>query len=328
MLIGVLVLVILSTLVEGAGAGAGSADLTVLSPSGAGVALSITPGEYRYYSIEDVGPSTDVHITWPPSSRCYVHISSVRDPRAAGWVLSPGSHLGMSGCSRAAPCSVGQGDCNSDSDCAGTLRCYMRSTSDGDSNFPPCILPGNLIVDSDVCYDPTLTASTCPQWEPLTSSEKTVHGSSTGFISIAIYAPGHNDFAMFEGQQYAPMDDVERSLPLPEKEAIPAGGNGWLQIGSWRIGAPLLRSCPDACSSHGTCNEATGVCACASGYIGSNCATVLAVAAPGTTLLVPSVTPTSFTVARLTYIYYSLPNIPAYASVVITVKPTSGDPDV
>ena len=87
------------------------------------------------------------------------------------------------------------------------------------------------------------------------------------------------------------------------------------------------KACPDDCSSHGTCNEATGVCACASGYTGSNCATAVAVPA-GTTTLVSAVTSTPFTVGDKAYVYYTLPNVPSSASVVITVTATTGDPDV
>ena len=69
------------------------------------------------------------------------------------------------------------------------------------------------------------------------------------------------------------------------------------------------------------------MCACASGYTGSNCAT--AVAAPvGTTTLVSAVTSNPFTVGDKAYVYYTLPNVASTASVVITVTATTGDPDV
>jgi hypothetical protein len=60
---------------------------------------------------------------------------------SAGWGTGIPStvvleNLGGSGCTSSAPCSACQGDCDSDSDCAGDLRCFQRDTGE---KVPGCV---------------------------------------------------------------------------------------------------------------------------------------------------------------------------------------------
>lgn len=60
---------------------------------------------------------------------------------------------GGSGCSPAVPCGECQGDCDSDDDCAGLLKCFQRSSSD--EVVPGCTKGGAGDVRThDYCYNP------------------------------------------------------------------------------------------------------------------------------------------------------------------------------
>ena len=63
------------------------------------------------------------------------------------WV--PVINDGYTGCTSTAPCSHGQGDCDSDDDCAGSLICFQRSYGE--------LMPGldfdRVRFDFDVCVD-------------------------------------------------------------------------------------------------------------------------------------------------------------------------------
>ena len=56
--------------------------------------------------------------------------------------------LGADYCTPSAPCNECQGDCDSDADCAGKLKCFQR---DNDVMIPGCGTRG--VADSDYCYD-------------------------------------------------------------------------------------------------------------------------------------------------------------------------------
>ena len=47
----------------------------------------------------------------------------------------PMTNLGGSGCTSAKPCSECKGDCDSDADCKGYLKCFQR---DGYKHVPGC----------------------------------------------------------------------------------------------------------------------------------------------------------------------------------------------
>lgn len=60
-----------------------------------------------------------------------------------------------------------RGDCDSDNDCYGGLKCYQRGH--GDPTPPGCKFPSNwntaYIIDADFCYDPTkLKGNNYAQW--------------------------------------------------------------------------------------------------------------------------------------------------------------------
>jgi hypothetical protein len=67
-----------------------------------------------------------------------------------------GQELGWEGCTSSNPCSVGQGDCDNDSECAGGLKCFRRSNS---VDLPQNFQNGNLVAGSDMCYDPNVEAT-------------------------------------------------------------------------------------------------------------------------------------------------------------------------
>lgn len=54
---------------------------------------------------------------------------------------------GWSGCSTSSPCGKCEGDCDSDSHCAGSLKCYSRN---GKQAIPGC--SGSGISGGDYCY--------------------------------------------------------------------------------------------------------------------------------------------------------------------------------
>jgi len=61
-------------------------------------------------------------------------------------------NLGGSGCTKAKPCAMCQGDCDSDSDCRGALECFQRS---GYTAIHGCGIGGAGDTNNyDYCYDP------------------------------------------------------------------------------------------------------------------------------------------------------------------------------
>jgi hypothetical protein len=57
---------------------------------------------------------------------------------------------GWSGCTPSKQCQVGEADCDSDSDCAGSLRCFERSGSESVPGLDVSGLPNGM----DPCYQP------------------------------------------------------------------------------------------------------------------------------------------------------------------------------
>ena len=50
-------------------------------------------------------------------------------------------------------CDVCTGDCDSDNDCDGSMRCAQRSTADGSENVPACdFADGNRYATDDFCF--------------------------------------------------------------------------------------------------------------------------------------------------------------------------------
>ena len=64
-------------------------------------------------------------------------------------------NLGASGCTSSAPCAACAGDCDSDRDCAGNLKCFQRNTN---GPGPPGCAASGIYNDYDYCYDPDLQA--------------------------------------------------------------------------------------------------------------------------------------------------------------------------
>ncbi|KAK3287559.1 hypothetical protein CYMTET_4937 [Cymbomonas tetramitiformis] len=63
------------------------------------------------------------------------------------------TNLGGSGCTSSAPCSACSGDCDYDTDCAGSLVCFQRA---GTEAVPGCTSGGSGDYSSyDYCYDST-----------------------------------------------------------------------------------------------------------------------------------------------------------------------------
>jgi len=67
--------------------------------------------------------------------------------------------------SNAFPLQACQGDCDNDSDCAGSLKCFQR---DGREEVPGCIGKGQR--KSDYCYDDSAPDTPAPTATPVTSS--------------------------------------------------------------------------------------------------------------------------------------------------------------
>lgn len=79
--------------------------------------------------------------------------------RDDAWQDSSASRLtiknkGWTGCTSSSPCPACEGDCDSDSDCAGHLKCFQRNGNG--QGVPGCSASG-LANDYDYCYDPTIT---------------------------------------------------------------------------------------------------------------------------------------------------------------------------
>ena len=74
-------------------------------------------------------------------------------------VKPPGQvkNLGWSGCSSSTPCAACAGDCDSDSDCAGHLKCFQRNGNG--QRVPGCSAAG-LKSSVDYCYDPNHNQAT------------------------------------------------------------------------------------------------------------------------------------------------------------------------
>ena len=67
--------------------------------------------------------------------------------------------LGGSGCTSGSPCGLCNGDCDSDGDCSGTLKCFQRSTSS--EQVPGCNIGGvGDVASHDYCYA-TASCSAC-----------------------------------------------------------------------------------------------------------------------------------------------------------------------
>ena len=67
---------------------------------------------------------------------------------------NPGSMVnkGVSGCKSSAPCSKCQGDCDSDAECTGQLKCYQRNNK---KKITGCTPGGAGDTNGyDYCYDP------------------------------------------------------------------------------------------------------------------------------------------------------------------------------
>jgi len=72
------------------------------------------------------------------------------------------SDKGGSYCTSTHPCGVCDGDCDSDNDCQGHLRCWERNT--GGSIQPDC--GGSGSGATDYCYDPYFHRSEDPISRP------------------------------------------------------------------------------------------------------------------------------------------------------------------
>ena len=67
--------------------------------------------------------------------------------------------IGKDACSSGS-CNLCEGDCDSDSDCNGSLRCYQRNTNE---SVPGCT--GNPYGAWDYCYDTDAPPRPCPSDE-------------------------------------------------------------------------------------------------------------------------------------------------------------------
>jgi hypothetical protein len=89
-------------------------------------------------------------ITWPViyyMDRDHVH--RLDDGKISHSLPSTGSGYG-SECTSSYPCSVCEGDCDSDSDCFGSLRCWQRSGGRASNDCKGSMGPSG----HDYCYDP------------------------------------------------------------------------------------------------------------------------------------------------------------------------------
>ena len=63
---------------------------------------------------------------------------------------------GPDGCSRSSPCSLCEGDCDKDTDCEGSLKCFQRKKET--DIVPGCASSGYVRTsgsDHDYCYNPS-----------------------------------------------------------------------------------------------------------------------------------------------------------------------------
>jgi len=60
-------------------------------------------------------------------------------------------------CNRTHPCEICEGDCDSDEQCKGDLKCFMRDGESDELSVPGC--SGSVQGTKDYCYDPSLSAS-------------------------------------------------------------------------------------------------------------------------------------------------------------------------
>lgn len=61
---------------------------------------------------------------------------------------------GASGCSVGSPCGLGQGDCDHDDECSGTLSCFQRNSGE---SIPGLAGLAAVPANYDFCYDPAWT---------------------------------------------------------------------------------------------------------------------------------------------------------------------------
>jgi hypothetical protein len=69
--------------------------------------------------------------------------------------LAEAINYGGTGCTPENPCGVGEGDCDSDNDCFGELKCFQKES---DASIPGIDTESLLAVGipaHDWCYDPS-----------------------------------------------------------------------------------------------------------------------------------------------------------------------------
>jgi hypothetical protein len=91
--------------------------------------------------------------------------------------------LGGTGCTPSAPCAVCQGDCDSDNDCTGDLRCFQRSHGEA---IPGCVDNGGQPAIYDYCYSvacPT-ACTACPTGYASTLGSDSCAGCIIGTYSL------------------------------------------------------------------------------------------------------------------------------------------------
>jgi hypothetical protein len=144
------------------------------------------------------------------------------------WTPPTLQNLGGNGCSGywGYPCSKCQGDCDSDSDCVGNLKCFQRSYGEA---IPGCTDPGGPSGshcsrgspclsgpgDYDYCYvDPTMQPTSYPTTQPTAPTPyPTTPMTNYGLSQIELYAssahkPGENG-----NPRYSEIDEDGLSFP-------------------------------------------------------------------------------------------------------------------
>ena len=66
----------------------------------------------------------------------------------------PAYNRGGSGCTASSPCGVGQGDCDSDADCQGSLKCFQTDSGASVPGIDTASLMAIGDPTHDWCYDP------------------------------------------------------------------------------------------------------------------------------------------------------------------------------
>jgi hypothetical protein len=110
-------------------------------------------------------------------------------------------NLGASGCTPTSPCSKCQGDCDTDADCLGLLKCFQREVG---NQVPGCSVGGsNDVNDYDYCFNPLVKSGSPYYFDPANTNTmqfSCLSGSNAKAIEIKLHA--ETNLALAEVSMY------------------------------------------------------------------------------------------------------------------------------